>query len=127
MRLVIAGVPKAGKTTRAKLGGVLGGAAVRHTDDLIAPDRAWSDVSAIVAEWFSAPGPWIVEGVAVVRSLRKWLAAHPEGKPADRVVWLDTPRVELSRGQRALAAGCRTVWAQVRPVLLARNVHIEEP
>lgn len=147
-RLVIAGVPKAGKTTAsmaicgvattadltrtpAGLSGRFGpGAYVRHTDDLIGASLghgplSWSGVSEVVATWFDATGPWIVEGVAAVRALRKWLAAHPTGAPCDRVLWLDTPRVALTAGQRRMAAGCRTVWREIEPSLLARGVHVE--
>jgi len=117
-RIVIAGVPRAGKTT-------LAGPCARHTDDLIRME--WHVVSDTVATWLDLPGPWIVEGVRAVHALRKWLAAHPEGKPCDRVVWLGTPRVPLTRGQDVLAKGCLTVWREVRPLLLARNVQVEEP
>lgn len=138
MRLVIAGVPKAGKTTlslEAKIHHSISGRAsiVRHTDDLIRPG-AWSEVSAEVSAWLDLPGPWIIEGVAAVRALRKWLAAHRDppcgaaGRlpaPCDRVLWLDTPRQVLTPGQLAMAKGCRTIWAEVHPQLLARGVHVE--
>ena len=118
MRLVIAGVPRAGKTT-------LAGAGARHTDDLIATHK-WSDASDVVVTWFDAPGPWIIEGVAAVRALRKWVLGRATGAPCDRVIWLGSPRVALTPGQAALAKGCMTVWREVRPELLARNVHVEE-
>lgn len=152
--VVVTGVPRAGKTTfaaqfdpadapmdpaDAPQGPVL------HTDDLIGAcgdDRVvldWSGVSKYVAEhwlgeeWFGGlrrtiarPVPFrMVEGVAAVRALRKWLAAHPEGKPCDRVLWFGEPRVALTPGQAALAKGCRTVWAEVEPELRRRGVEIE--
>ena len=119
MRLAIAGVPKAGKTTAAK---AMAGA-VYHTDDV--KDREWSEASAEVATWLDRPGPWVVEGVAVPRALRKWMAAHPEGKPADRVKWMGTPRVELTRGQDAMAKGCQKVMREIVPELERRGVVVE--
>lgn len=120
---MIAGVPRAGKTTLAAERRAPD-SEPRHTDDLI--HLGWSGASDVVSTWFYLPGPWIVEGVAAVRALRKWLRANATSAPCDRVVWLGTPRIELSRGQAALAKGCATVWREVRPELLARNVHVEE-
>lgn len=121
-RLVIAGVPKSGKTTLANS---FVRPVSRHSDDLIGA-RPWSWVSTEVATWFDAPGPWIIEGVAAVRALRKWLVAHPTGKPCDRVIWLDFPWFALTHGQATMAKGCRTIWDGVRPALVARGVHVEE-
>lgn len=132
-RICIAGGPRTGKTT---LAGTLferhdwphdapdcdGCGVVRHTDDLI--QLGWSEASAAAAEWFEYPGPWIVEGVAVPRALRKWLAAHPEGKPCDVVYWLEEPHEERTPGQIAMANGCLTVWREVRPELERRGVEI---
>lgn len=122
-RIVIAGVPKAGKTTLALRGDYPG--AVRHTDDLIRQD-AWSEASAEVAGWLDEPGPWVIEGVAAVRALRKWCSWHPVGKPCDRVLWLGEPRFGLAGGQLSLAKGCWTVWLGVRDELRARGVIVDQ-
>jgi hypothetical protein len=138
-RIVIAGVPRAGKTTLANhlesertgrpcpdnTGPLTINGAIVHTDDFIRLYE-WSRVSEVVAEYFDIPGPWIIEGVRAVHALRKWLAAHPKGRPCDRIIWLGAPRVALTHGQNVMAKGCRTVWAEVRPLLLARDVHVEE-
>lgn len=121
-RLVIAGVPRAGKTTMANS---YVRPIARHTDDLIG-SRPWSEVSVEVATWFDAPGPWIVEGVAAVRALRKWLRTHDTGAPCDRVIWFDVPRVAPLPGQLVMAKGCRTVWHEIRAELVARGVHVED-
>ena len=117
MRLAIAGVPKSGKTTRTK--GMDG--PVYHADDAI-EGRAWSEASEEVSRWFDRPGPWTVEGVAVPRALRKWLAANPNGKPVDKVVWCGTPYVALSKGQAAMGKGCQTVMREIIPELERRGV-----
>lgn len=114
MRIAIAGWPRAGKTTLAEAFERRGGYVVRHTDDLI--DMGWSEASAEVARWFDEPGPFIIEGVAVLRALRKWKAAHPgEPPPIDRLYYL--PRGEfchLARGQESMGKGCDTVLDELR-------------
>jgi len=123
MRLVIAGVPKAGKTTLSMQCGTATPGPVWHTDDLFL--HGWSEASAEASEWFDEPGPWIVEGVAAGRALRKWMRAHPEGKPCDRVIWMGTPRLVLVGGQLTMAKGCWTVWLEIRDALAERGTIID--
>lgn len=119
VRLVIVGGPKTGKTTLAESLPL----PALHTDDLIG-QRDWSSASAEVATWFDRPGPWVVEGVAAVRALRKWLALHPDGVPCDEVRVLDAPKAERTAEQDAMATACATVWAEVEPLLAERSVAI---
>ena len=119
IRILIAGIPRTGKTT---LSTSLGIARVRHTDDLIA--LGWSEASAAAADWMGDVGPWVIEGVAVGRALRKWLAAHSIGKPCDVVYWLDSPLEALTPGQGAMAKGCTTVWDEIEPEIRERGVEI---
>lgn len=121
-RLAIAGGPRTGKTQLARKLAAHLGCALRCTDDLI--PLGWSNDSAVAATWFDDPNGFVIEGVAVVRALRKWLASHAEGKPCDRVVWLDIPKVQLTREQLVMAKGCETIWRGVRPLLLERGVEI---
>ncbi len=131
-RLVIAGVPKAGKTMIANALGELNGKSptVRHTDELIETHK-WGDDSVEVAKWFDEPGIWIIEGVSAVRALRKWMRGdehrglpHHEGKPCDAVLWLGDPIVELEGRVAGMAKGCHTVWRDVEPMLIERGVEI---
>jgi hypothetical protein len=125
-RIVICGGPKTGKTTLAgKVAHRIRAREVRHTDELIGV-LPWSEDSEEVARWFSIPGPWIVEGVAAVRALRKWLASHPEGAPCDLVCWLSEPKVPRTPGQERLAKGTATVWAGTEQGLRNRGVIIVE-
>lgn len=117
MRLLIAGVPGSGKTTLAGEGAI-------HTDDYI--ELGWSEASLAVSCLFDAIGPWVIEGVTVPRALRKWLVQHEDGKPCDKVIFLNEPWEELSKGQASMAKGCRTVWLQVVGELRERGVEIEE-
>lgn len=120
-RICIIGGPRTGKTT---LSGTMSN--VLHTDDLIG-QFDWSGVSEHVAtDWLARPGPWVIEGVAVVRALRKWLAANADGVPCERVIVLTKPLVELSNGQASMAKGHEKVWQEVQPLLLARGVAVQE-
>lgn len=121
-RWCIAGVPRAGKTTLADTQAADYNGVVLHTDDTI--PLGWSEASAEVATWFDRPGPWIIEGVAVPRALRKWLAANPEGKPCDHVLFLGTAREDLTGGQRTMAKGVITVFREIEAELAARGVSV---
>lgn len=119
MRILIAGVPRAGKTTLANSLQLEHGIAPLHTDSLIG--LGWPEASAAAALWIAKPGPWIIEGVSVGRALRKWLAAN-SGKPADAIYWMPFHCVPLTRGQSSMASGCITVWSEMLPELSARGV-----
>jgi adenylate kinase family enzyme len=120
-RTLIAGIPRAGKTTLSEALAKLHGIEAWHTDVLAG--LGWSESSAAAAEWISKPGPWIIEGVSIPRALRKWLAAN-EGAPCEVVHWMPLERIPLSKGQTTMALGCITVWSQVVPELIARGVQI---
>lgn len=132
MRIAIIGSPRAGKTTLAlELGGLMAvdvgdTVSVLHADDLI--PLGWTQASDEVARELAEThgGNLIVEGVAVVRGLRKALAATP-GAPVDRCIVLERPRVWLTRGQRAMQRGCASILRQIEPELVRRGVQMERP
>lgn len=122
-RILIAGGPRTGKTVLSiELGRQLG-VTPRSTDEL-KDVLAWPEISAAVADWFEAPGPWVIEGVQVPRGIRKWLDRHPGGLPCDLVYWSETPKVEQTPGQRSMAKGVKTVWSEVVDALFARGATI---
>lgn len=124
-RICITGGPRTGKTTLAEyIGNALHIQNVRHTDDVM--HLGWSAASEAVAAWFNAPGPWIIEGVAVSRALRKWRAAHPgEPPPVDRVIYLEHAHEPLSRGQYRMSVGVETVHAEIEEWLADHGVVTE--
>lgn len=125
MRIAIIGSPRAGKTTLALELARTTGLPILHTDDLI--PLGWSGVSDEVARALALAPDLILEGVAVVRGLRKALATLADYVPVERCIVLEHPWVALSRGQRAMARGCATVLAEVEPELLRRGVLVERP
>lgn len=94
------------------------------SDDLIG--LGWSEASLVASTWFDNPGPWIAEGVAMPRALRKWLARNPEGVPCDAALWLTKPIEPRVRGQHVMALGCATVWSEISETLRSRGVQVLE-
>ncbi len=120
---MIAGGPRAGKTTLAEALGA-DGRLVRGSDALA--ELEWSESSLAASKWFDEPGPWLFEGVVMPRALRKWLGRNPSGCPADLIVWINEPVVARSRGQHVMALGCQTVWNEIRDELLKRGQRLLE-
>lgn len=95
----------------------------RSTDDVM--HLGWSESSQEVSTWFDKPGPWIVEGVAVARALRKWQARNP-GKqpPIDKLIILHKSHEKLNPKQIGMGKGIDTVMREIMPWLKG-NVAIE--
>jgi hypothetical protein len=131
MRVAIVGGPRTGKTTFADRVGLhnLSEQDVKHSDDLI-DEMEWSEVSDYIAKkWLTAPGPWCVEGVAIPRALRKWLAFAPPNntaKPCDVMVYLPNPHVPLVKGQETMRKAVNTVIREIVPELTRLGVRILE-
>lgn len=141
-RICITGGPRTGKTTLASalwidlalatgMAQDSGLRLVRHTDDLIEKLKhlgkdAWSAASAEAMTWLDEPGPWIVEGVAVSRALRKWRDQHPGARPpVDRVIMLLHPHESLTKGQLAMAKGVQTVHDEIGDWLEQHGIRTE--
>ncbi len=124
MRIVIAGGPKVGKTTKGIELAKEHGLKLRHTDSLI-HKMDWSRISFEVSRWLEDDGDWIIEGVVVPRALRKWLDRHKTGLPADRFLWSNKPRRSLDVKQRSMASGCQRVWEEILGELRRRGAKIE--
>jgi dephospho-CoA kinase len=107
MRIAIIGWPGTGKTTLAN---EMGGG--RSTDDLI--HLGWSEASEAASYWFDEPGPWIIEGVAVPRALRKWRQRNPGHlPPVDKIIKLTTIHRSLPQGSIAMGKGMETVLCEI--------------
>jgi hypothetical protein len=122
VRIAIIGAPRAGKTTLALELGSTMGAPVLHTDDWMA--LGWSAASVEVVHALATHVDLVLEGVAVVRGLRKALRLTTRA-PVERCIVLERPRLALSRGQLAMARGCATVLQGIEPELARRGVTLE--
>ncbi len=124
MRVIVAGIPRSGKSTIAKHLAESLSVPLRCTDDLISK-RGWSAASLEVATWFDDDGPWVVEGVTALRALRKWLerTSAPE-PPADVFFWAFQPLKTLTPEQQTMAKGLFTVYREIESNLRQRRILI---
>lgn len=122
-KILIIGVPRAGKSTIATSLASELGIPLKHIDEW-AKTLEWSVVSDKVAEKLETEGPWIMDGVAGVRGLRKWLERNPGKKPDFMIIWMGEPAIKLTAAQDNMRNGTLTIWKGVAPELLKRGVHI---
>jgi hypothetical protein len=81
----------------------------------------WSAASLAASQWFDESGPWIIEGVAVPRALRKWRDRNPnEPPPCDKIINLTTKYRDLAPGAITMGKGIDKVmtdlWAWIKPI-----------
>jgi hypothetical protein len=108
-RICIIGGPKVGKTELASQLGGDGSYALISADDHIG--MGWSEASRHIADLMrDTESPWIAEGVAVVRALRKRIRDDKEPSPCDLVILLRKAWVPLANGQQAMTVGHETIW-----------------
>lgn len=102
-KVAIAGAPKTGKTTLAKM---VTDRPILHTDDHM--NHEWSKQSENLVTMANAQeGKFCVEGMTVPRALRK-------GMKIDAVIWLNSPKVEQTKGQVTMGKAARTVFNEWR-------------
>lgn len=86
----------------------------------------WSECSLWVAQhWLELPGPWVIEGVAVPRALRKWQALHHGAPPpCDRLIVLVECHKALTARQAKMSQDLHGVLDELRdwlaPVMVFR-------
>jgi hypothetical protein len=113
-RICIIGGPHTGKTTlAAQLGGGDHGYALISADDHIGME--WSAASRHIADLMrDTEPPWLAEGVALVRAIRKRQRDDKDPKPCDLVILLRQVWTPLTLdGQRSMAAGHKTIWGSI--------------
>jgi predicted kinase len=79
----------------------------------------WSGCSQFVADNWLGNHSSVIEGVAVLRALRKWRekwAKNPNVPfPADKIILLKNPLKPLSKGQITMGKGHDTVLTELLP------------
>lgn len=122
-RLAIAGGPRTGKSTLAVQLAAEMQLPLVATDDFI--HLGWSPASQAVADLLADAVPRVVEGVAVVRALRKALADRPEERPVDRLLVMQVPFVELTDAQARMTTVIFTHLEEILPHLEHLGVEVE--
>jgi hypothetical protein len=113
-RIVVAGVPRAGKSTLAAY--LAQGAPVVATDDYLGlgHDRLPDGVAARL----DGCAEWVLEGCQAGRVLRR----YPHLAEGAIVYYLARPVLMLTPGQRRQAKGIATVWERTQGALRASDV-----
>lgn len=90
-------------------------------------DEQWSYASEKVAEWLDDPSDMVIEGIAVVRGIRKWLKQHPKDPlPFEKIIYLTVSQQELGKGQHALCRSVNTIFGEILPAIKDRlEIHKE--
>lgn len=114
IKILITGGPRTGKTTLGKQLAEQYNVPLLHTDDAI-EGRSWSEASAEVATWIERDGPWIIEGVAVPRTMRK-CSVDALSSVSEIIIRTETFEA-LTPGQISMTKGVHTVLGQVLPSL----------
>ena len=86
----------------------------------------------IVDNWFTMPGPWVMEGHVMARALRRWTGAEghswdePPLSPCDLVYVFEEqrPEIELLPGQVAMHKGVLRVWSEIADVFSDITVYL---
>lgn len=132
MRIVVTGYPNSGKTTLAKLLSESMGwerspdsPIIPWSTDSLIDTHQWSELSATVSEWLDLPGPWVIEGVACPRAIRKWRKANEgEPPPFEAFVYIRRLHMDYRPGQRAMANGLDTVMVELWAWLDEHDVQV---
>lgn len=118
-KILIIGGPRGGKTTHARDLSRRLGIPVQHFDSYISKYE-WSEMSDEIAKWLDEPGPWIKEGVAGVRGLRKWLRKNKR-TPDFEIVVMNEPKINLTTGQKRMHKNHGTILKECLDEIEARR------
>jgi energy-coupling factor transporter ATP-binding protein EcfA2 len=119
VRVVITGHPHSGKSTLAEAFGSI----VKHTDDLIETHQ-WSEQSETASYWLDISVPYVLEGCAMPRALRKWKARHPgAAPPMDVFIYLERPGDPTPQA-KGIETVMRDLWPWLREsgILILTNL-----
>jgi hypothetical protein len=128
MKLAIIGGPFSGKSTLAQSYGVK----VFCTDPVslvrekidgvtyLPEGLEWEAQSHYICEhWLSMPGDWVIEGVGVVRALRKWINYYDSVPPCYQLIYIKGhhPKATgLTSGHVAMSKSIESIWNEISPV-----------
>lgn len=125
MRTIIIGGPRSGKSTLAQTFGcpVFCADPKNLVKDVIdgvtyLPDAIeWDQQSHFICNnWFTMDCDWVIEGVSVVRALRKWAKYYDTNPPCYNIIYIKNIHPLASNildGQIAMAKSIDTIWSEI--------------
>lgn len=128
-RIVIIGGPRRGKSTLARklrteeaiptfCGDPLSTVKDPEPDVTYLPEGlTWSEGSEYIARnWLTVEGPWVCEGVSMVRALRKALELEIPISDLE-IIRLTEPVCDEKPGQARMAKAVETIWREVEAMI----------
>lgn len=77
----------------------------------------WAAQSHFICNnWFQMDGDWVIEGVGVVRALRKWINYYDSKPPCYNIIYIKNyhPAAgELLDGQESMTKSIESIWNEI--------------
>lgn len=125
-KILISGFLCTGKITLAQeLSKEHGCLTIYHTDDIL--NYNWEEMSIKVMNWI-LKDEYVIEGVTVIRGLRKLITTYPNMKLDDiTLYYLTYSKTQFTKQQMSMNKGIQTIFMSIHGLLKERGLNIIFP